>query len=577
MKLYLVNKNPIITKLVTLSAGKIGLSVEESQELDITNESDILLLDDECYEETLFNSYKASNSSAKSILFFSKSTDRIEGFDEYVQKPFLPTDLLKLLSKLTGIAAENAHEQSDMSDDISQFDDDSLDSFGLDGDIDLSGLDDLGLDDEDSNMNENNTSGVLDEDDVNEIKNLLNDNGDNLGASEDSATNESLDMPSDSDIGLGDVSLDVDSSSTLENPMEGANESFDFEESVAPSDSVSSVSDFNKEQFDEFSADDVSKDSSNEDNEEIDTSKLLSEFDLGEVEEKKDDNDNADDTLDTASLADALDNLSFDDELPQEQPSVDTADSSLTDITDLNIDSMDSVEGLGDSISDLDNADSSMDSTEDSALDDVNLSSESANTEESLTENENLDSLIDEVSTDASDNIADDMELEALDELSKEDELGDILGDSKEQDNTDESTITEDIQDELLEIPQDNEEFSQEDTMQEDMLNDASDELLDTKESQESKPQSSDNEFSALSLEGLSEALGEPITKEPNTAPIVPKDAPNESVNLPTNISATSLDGLIGALQALQTQSLKELLNGATINISIQFPKKDDL
>lgn len=569
MKLYLVNKNPIITKLVTLSAGKIGLDVEESQELDITNTSDILLLDDECYDETLFSSYKANNADSKLILFFSKSTDRIEGFDEYVQKPFLPTDLLKLLSKLTGIAAETTHAESDMSDDISQFNDDSLDDFGLDGDIDLSGLDDLGLDDEDSNMNENNTSGVLDEDDVNEIKTLLNDDDSVVVASEDSANNESLDMPSDSDIGLDNVSLDVDSSSTLENPMEGANESFDFEENVDTSESVSDVSDFDKEQFDEFSADDESKDSSNE---EIDTSDLLSELD-----DKKDENNSTDDTLDTASLADALDNLNFDDELPQEQPSVDTADSSLTDIMDLNIDSMDSVEGLGDSISDLGNTDSSMDSTEDSALDDVNLSSESANTEESLTENENLDSLIDEVSTDTSDNIADDMKLESLDELSKEDEPGDILGDSKEQDNVDESAITEDIQDELLEIPQDNEEFSQEDTMQEDMINDANNELPQVKESQESKLEANDNEFSALSLEGLSEALGEPITKEPNTAPIVPKDAPKESVNLPTNISATSLDGLIGALQALQTQSLKELLNGATINISIQFPKKDDL
>ncbi|MDE5603120.1 MAG: hypothetical protein K2I71_04275 [Helicobacter sp.] len=70
----------------------------------------------------------------------------------------------------------------------------------------------------------------------------------------------------------------------------------------------------------------------------------------------------------------------------------------------------------------------------------------------------------------------------------------------------------------------------------------------------------------------MSEALGEPIAKEPNITPIVsqPKEEP-----LP-NIQSNSLEGLITTLQTLQTQNLKELLSGAVINISIQFPKKDD-
>ena len=73
----------------------------------------------------------------------------------------------------------------------------------------------------------------------------------------------------------------------------------------------------------------------------------------------------------------------------------------------------------------------------------------------------------------------------------------------------------------------------------------------------------------------MSEALGEPIAKEPNIASIVPKEEAKEAA-LPSNVQINSLDSLIGALQTLQTQSLKELLSGATINISIQFPKKED-
>lgn len=521
MKLYLVNKNPIITKLVTLSASKIGLSVEESQEIDITNNSDILLLDDECYEETLFNSYKANNSNAKSVLFFSKSTDRIEGFDECVQKPFLPTDFLKLLSRLTGIATEDTHSDSDMSDDISQFNDDSLDSLGLDGDIDLSALDDLGLDDEDSNMDTNNNTSVLDTDDVNEIKSLLDDNAES----------------STSDTGLDDVSLDIDSNNALENPMDGSNESFEFD----------------KEQLGEISADDISKETNN--NDEIDTSELLSEFD-----EKKDDSIGADGILD---------DLSFDDELAQEQTGVDAEDSSLMSVDADNIDSM---ENLGNSVEALGNTDSSIEAEnqENSTLDDIGMDLSDigieADLEESSKENDSLNNIADDASVDTNDSLADYVSLESADEFSSNtDDVIDSLNENKEQDTV--STETQDdLEQELNEIPQD--------TLDEVGVHNES--VPTTDELRESK-QAKDNEFSSLSLEGLSEALGEPLTKEPNTDPIIPKDEPKESINLPTNISATSLDGLIGALQALQTQNLKDLLNGATINISIQFPNKDNL
>ncbi|MCH5322315.1 MAG: hypothetical protein J1E31_01875 [Helicobacter sp.] len=92
----------------------------------------------------------------------------------------------------------------------------------------------------------------------------------------------------------------------------------------------------------------------------------------------------------------------------------------------------------------------------------------------------------------------------------------------------------------------------------------------------ETQETSIEDDFDSLSIEGLSEALGEPIAKEPNQAPLVPKENQN---NITQNIQANSLEGLIAALQSLQslqTQNLKELLNGATINITIQFPNKED-
>ena len=74
MKLYLVNKNPIITKLVSLSVSKINLDMVETQEIDITLQADILLLDDECYTKETYEQYKQENSGVKTILFYAKST-----------------------------------------------------------------------------------------------------------------------------------------------------------------------------------------------------------------------------------------------------------------------------------------------------------------------------------------------------------------------------------------------------------------------------------------------------------------------------------------------------------------------
>ena len=58
MKLYLVNKNPIITKLVSLSVSKINLDMVETQEIDSTLQADILLLDDECCTKETYEQYK---------------------------------------------------------------------------------------------------------------------------------------------------------------------------------------------------------------------------------------------------------------------------------------------------------------------------------------------------------------------------------------------------------------------------------------------------------------------------------------------------------------------------------------
>ncbi len=321
MRVYLINKNPVVAKLVALSVAKANLELVESQEMDVTLEAEIIFIDDECYDKELIDTYKQNFGNAKISLLYAKSRERIAGFDEYIQKPFLPTDLFDVLVKLSGITPNDVKLS---------FDERRNKSMDLDSD----------------DIHELESLQILDKDDIDEVKGLFDEKEEQ------------------------DDIADLESEDTLETP-----EIEDLESSIKEPKEPS--------------------------------------------EEKLD--------------------------LTQE----------------------------------------------------------------------------DDPTSDLEDEIK-------LDSLTPEDNVEDLQSKNA---------------------------------------------LESKKDKTSSNVDALEDEFSALNLEGVSEALGEPIAKEPNIAPIVSQ--PKEEETLP-NIQANSLEGLITALQTLQTQTLKDLLSGAVININIQFPKKDD-
>ena len=265
MKLYLISKNPIISKLVALSASKIGVEIVESQEINMGIDANIVLLDDECYEPESFNAYKEANQDAKTALFYAKSTERIEGFDTYIQKPFLPTDLVKTLSEISGIEIVASHtpKAEIQSDIVEPNEDNNLEDLNLDdetpqdGDMQL----DFGADDEEgieSAENNNNTEStnniedmdaqldfgaddaleeesqienaqdtpqVLDKSDVDEIKDLLGDSTEGAESQEDTldldkelgALTDDLDSFDSKDSEGLDAIEEIDSTQEMEN------------------------------------------------------------------------------------------------------------------------------------------------------------------------------------------------------------------------------------------------------------------------------------------------------------------------------------------------------------------------
>lgn len=172
-------------------------------------------------------------------------------------------------------------------------------------------------------------------------------------------------------------------------------------------------------------------------------------------------------------------------------------------------------------------------------------------------------------------------DLDSLGDLGEEADFNDLSGDEAESQIPLDIGLGDESQDAMqeepnlaeeegLNIPEDTELENKEDLS-------LDEEGLNAGEVESQMPMSdapNTDEFDTLSLEGMSEALGEPIAKAPNPAPIVPNASVADSA-LPSNIQANSLESLITALQALQAQNLKDLLSGATISINIQFPKKD--
>lgn len=120
MKILLLNKNPIISKLVKLSAEKIGYDFEEQEDYKDGLSADVIIIDSDVKADLK----TLSENSSKLIYLSPKNQDNNENFYISIHKPFLPTDLIKLIqdSGETVILTEDKTEDEakDNGADISQ-------------------------------------------------------------------------------------------------------------------------------------------------------------------------------------------------------------------------------------------------------------------------------------------------------------------------------------------------------------------------------------------------------------------------------------------------------------------------
>ncbi|MFP6197273.1 chemotaxis regulatory protein ChePep [Helicobacter pylori] len=115
MKMILFNQNPMITKLLESVSKKLELSIENFnhyQELSACLKKDpewILIADDECLEKLdqvdWLELKETISQNKNSVCMYKKGNEAqpfLEGFEMKIKKPFLPTEVLKILQKKLG-------------------------------------------------------------------------------------------------------------------------------------------------------------------------------------------------------------------------------------------------------------------------------------------------------------------------------------------------------------------------------------------------------------------------------------------------------------------------------------------
>ncbi|HEB7567364.1 TPA: highly acidic protein [Campylobacter jejuni] len=543
MKILLLNENPVVSRLVSLSAKKMSYDFEE---LNAYSENlgnyDVIVVDSDTPAPL-----KILKEKCDRLIFLTPRNQNVEDIDaQILQKPFLPTDFLNLLNNKD----VNKHTPIDLpmlSNDENPYADISLDldNLNLDDlpdenslDINSEGMEDLSFDDDAQDDNANKTL---------ETQNL---------------EHENLEQETTKEQTQEDIQTDLDL--TLE---DGESEKEDLSQKHTALDtepSLDELDDKNDEDL-EIKEDDKNK--------EIEKQEELSESQ----------DDNANETLETQNLeTQNLEDENLEDEnLEQEATKEQIQEDTQTDL-DLTLEDGESEkEDLSQKHTALD-TEPSLDE-----LDDKN--------DEDLGDNKELQA-----------NISDFDDLPVVEEQEKEMDFDDLpedaefLGQAKDNEESEEvleefaPVVEEDVQDEMDDFTsnlstqdQIKEELAQLDELDygidsensSKVLEDFKDEpILDDKELGTNEeevvvPNLNISDFDALKESDIQEALGEEIL-EKNEEPIASDATKDDNSEEIVNELSQSIAGAITS--SIKDDTLKAALKGMNMNININISFKED-
>lgn len=244
MVFLLVNTNSAVRKIFNITAKKAGIKldvVSSISQIPLNEDYNCIFVDDGVLESGNIEQFKSKMITTKFCLILSKDGTLVSGFDTYIRKPFLPTDIYEVLKKeknndmnlssnsyntLESIQSQDNIVADNSNIDLSEFSD-SDDEF-LSGvkDTAPSSLDDLNLeefsptpnsldDNMDINMGNVETIQLDSTPSIDEATPTANDNTDELALAQAQAENLSILANNDSSD-LASSGDDIDFSSIFE-------------------------------------------------------------------------------------------------------------------------------------------------------------------------------------------------------------------------------------------------------------------------------------------------------------------------------------------------------------------------
>ncbi len=100
MKILLINANPVVSRLLALCTRDAHLLLDEVRGVDEIKDVayDLLFVDDGSYVDNI--DPLLANGKLRKKVFISYDKDRGKGFDETIQKPFLPSQIIKVIESV---------------------------------------------------------------------------------------------------------------------------------------------------------------------------------------------------------------------------------------------------------------------------------------------------------------------------------------------------------------------------------------------------------------------------------------------------------------------------------------------
>ncbi|EAK5822674.1 TPA: highly acidic protein [Campylobacter jejuni] len=542
MKILLLNENPVVSRLVSLSAKKMSYDFEE---LNAYSENlgnyDVIVVDSDTPAPL-----KILKEKCDRLIFLAPRNQNVEDIDaQILQKPFLPTDFLNLLNNKDA----NKHTSIDLpmlSNDENPYADISLDldNLNLDDlpdenslDINSEGMEDLSFDDDAQDDNVNKTL---------ETQNL---------------EHETIKEQTQEDI---QTDLDL----TLE---DGENEKEDLSQEHTALDTEPSLDELDDKNDEDLEIKEDDKNEEIEKQELLDDSKTNTLEMQEELSESQDDNSNK--ALETQNLEhDNLEqetikeqtqedtqidlDLTLEDgesekeDLSQEHTALDT-EPSLDELDDKNDEDLEDNKELQANISDFDDLPEVEEQEKEMDFDDLPEDAEFLGQAKYNEESEeNLEEFAPVVEEDVQDEIDDfASNLSTQDQIKEELAQLDELDYGIDSDNS--SKVLEDFKDEPI----------------------LDDKELGTNEEEVVVPNLNISDFDTLKESDIQEALGEEIL-EKNEEPIasdVTKDDNSEEI---VNELSQSIAGAITS--SIKDDTLKAALKGMNMNININISFKED-